>query len=67
MVHLWERETVGAAIYLKGCDDAQVEEAVQGMRSLEGRMLETPISKGRAVLSGYGKCLFYINIIEIWN
>ena len=51
---LWERKVVSAATYLRGCDDRQVAEAVMGMKSLEARLVETPTSRGRAVLADYG-------------
>ena len=43
-----------AATYLRGSEDRQVAEAVMGMKSLEARLVETPISRGRAVLADYG-------------
>ena len=45
---------MSAATYPRGCDDRQVADAVMGMKSQEARLVETPISRGRAVLADYG-------------
>ena len=53
MEQLWEREVISVATYLRGCDDRQVAEAVNCMRGLKVQLVETPISRGRAVQEDY--------------